>query len=151
VSDAAGRLPRRDEVAAAPSGARSEQSGTVVAEIREPGLLLLVGVTRSDTAEGARAMAAKLYQLRILRDEESCATTGAPIIVVSQFTLYGRTDKGRRPSWSDAAPGAVAEPLINEFVAELRRLGARVETGVFGAHMAVASVNDGPFTVLLEG
>ncbi|MBN9610962.1 MAG: D-tyrosyl-tRNA(Tyr) deacylase [Actinobacteria bacterium 69-20] len=126
-------------------------SGTIKAEIHEPGLLLLVGVTRSDTAEGARAMAAKLYQLRILRDEESCATTGAPIIVVSQFTLYGRTDKGRRPSWSDAAPGAVAEPLINEFVAELRRLGARVETGVFGAHMAVASVNDGPFTVLLEG
>ena len=126
-------------------------SGTIKAEIHEPGLLLLVGVTRSDTAEGARAMAAKLYQLRILRDEESCATTGAPIIVVSQFTLYGRTDKGRRPSWSDAAPGAVAEPLINEFVAELRRLGARAETGVFGAHMAVASVNDGPFTVLLEG
>ena len=124
---------------------------TVVADIREPGLLLLVGVTRSDTVKGARAMAAKLYQLRILRDEQSCATTGAPIIVVSQFTLYGRTDKGRRPSWSDAAPGAVAEPLIDEFVAELRSLGARVETGVFGAHMTVASVNDGPFTVLLEG
>jgi D-tyrosyl-tRNA(Tyr) deacylase len=95
-------------------------------------------------------MAAKLHELRILRDEQSCASSGAPLLVVSQFTLYGRTTKGRRPSWSDAAPGELAEPLVDELVAELRRRGATVQTGVFGAAMAVTSTNDGPFTVLLE-
>lgn len=124
--------------------------GTTVAAIDEPGLLVLVGVTHSDTPAVARAMAAKLHELRILRDEQSCATTGAPLLVVSQFTLYGRVAKGRRPSWSDAAAGPAAEPLIEELVAALRTRGARVRTGVFGADMAVSSVNDGPFTLLLE-
>ena len=118
--------------------------------IDEPGLLVLVGVTHTDTPATARAMAVKLHELRILRGERSCASAGAPMLVVSQFTLYGRTGKGRRPSWSDAAPGEVAEPLIGELVTELRRRGARVQTGVFGAAMAVTSVNDGPFTVLVE-
>jgi D-tyrosyl-tRNA(Tyr) deacylase len=118
--------------------------------IDEPGLLVLVGVTHADTTDTARALAAKVHQLRILRDERSCAETGAPLLVVSQFTLYGRTTKGRRPSWSDAAPGELAEPLIVELVAELRRRGAAVQTGVFGAIMAVTSVNDGPFTVIVE-
>jgi D-tyrosyl-tRNA(Tyr) deacylase len=135
-------------------GIHSEQSGTVegtvVGAIDEPGLLVLLGVTHTDTADTARAMAAKLHELRILRDEQSCASAGAPLLVVSQFTLYGRTGKGRRPSWTDAAPGSVAEPLIDEVVAELRRRGARVQTGRFGAPMAVTSINDGPFTVIVE-
>lgn len=128
----------------------SDAGAQVVGRIDEPGLLALVGVTHTDTPATAVALAAKMHELRILRDEQSAATTGAPILVVSQFTLYGRTTKGRRPSWTDAAPGAVAEPLVEAVVAELRRRGARVETGRFGAMMAVASVNDGPFTVLVE-
>lgn len=124
--------------------------GRTVGSIDGAGLLLLVGITHGDTADTVHAMARKVYELRILRGEESCATTGAPLLVVSQFTLYGRADKGRRPSWSAAAPGEVADRLIAEFTTELRRLGAHVETGVFGANMAVTSVNDGPFTVLLE-
>jgi len=154
VSDAGAGEGRRHEVAGPDRGARSEQSDTVdgatVGAIDEPGLLVLVGVTHTDTARTARAMAVKLHQLRILRDERSCAEDGAPLLVVSQFTLYGRTTKGRRPSWSDAAPGAVAEPLIDQLMAELRHRGARVQTGVFGAAMAVTSTNDGPFTVLVE-
>lgn len=122
----------------------------LLGSIDEPGLLLLVGITHTDTAETVRTMARKVYELRILRGEESCATTGAPLLVVSQFTLYGRTDKGRRPGWSVAAPGEIAAGLVDAFAADLRRLGARVETGAFGADMAVTSVNDGPFTVLLE-
>lgn len=125
-------------------------SGRVVAQMAEQGLLVLVGVTHTDTVDVARAMAAKLHELRVLRDEESCATTGAPLLVVSQFTLYARTDRGRRPSWSLAAPGPVAEPLIDELVTELRRRGAPVHTGEFGAMMDVVSVNDGPFTVIVE-
>ena len=124
--------------------------GEVVGRIDQPGLLALVGVTHTDTAETARALAAKLHELRILTGDESCATTGAPLLVVSQFTLYARTDKGRRPSWNLAAPGDQAEPLVLELVDELRRRGAAVETGVFGAMMQVASVNDGPFTVIVE-
>lgn len=122
----------------------------VVGRIDEPGLLALVGVTHTDTTATAVALAGKLHELRILRDEQSSASADAPILVVSQFTLYGRTSKGRRPSWTDAAPGAVAEPLVDAVVAELRRRGATVQTGRFGAMMAVASVNDGPFTVLVE-
>lgn len=125
-------------------------AAVVVGAIDEPGLLVLVGVTHTDTPATAVALAAKVHELRILRDEQSSASTGAPILVVSQFTLYGRTGKGRRPSWTDAAPGAVAEPLVDAVVAELRRRGATVQTGRFGAMMAVASVNDGPFTVLVE-
>jgi D-tyrosyl-tRNA(Tyr) deacylase len=114
------------------------------------GLLALVGVSTTDDVAVAQRMAVKLYELRILRDEQSCASSGAPLLVVSQFTLYGRTAKGRRPSWSDAAPGSVAEPLITALVAQLTLLGACVATGSFGADMAVTSVNDGPFTVLVD-
>ncbi|HET9138039.1 D-aminoacyl-tRNA deacylase [Actinophytocola sp.] len=124
--------------------------GHVVGAIDEPGLLVLLGVSGSDDATAAATMARKLHELRVLRDEESCATTGAPLLVVSQFTLYGDTRKGRRPSWTAAARPEVAEPLLAAVVAELRQRGARVETGRFGATMAVRSVNDGPFTVLVE-
>ncbi len=124
--------------------------GEVVGRIDQPGLLVLVGVTHTDSPDTARRLAVKVHEMRILRDDESCATTGAPLLVVSQFTLYARTDKGRRPSWSLAAPGGHAEPLVAEVIAELRRLGAAVQTGRFGAMMAVASVNDGPFTVIVE-
>ena len=124
--------------------------GAVVGRIDQPGLLVLVGVTHTDSVETARALAAKLHELRILTGDESCATANAPLLVVSQFTLYARTDKGRRPSWNLAAPGDQAEPLVRELVDELRRRGAVVETGVFGAMMQVASVNDGPFTVIVE-
>lgn len=114
------------------------------------GLLVLLGVTHDDGAEQVEALARKVHELRVLRDEESCASSGAPLLVVSQFTLYADTRKGRRPSWSAAAPGPVAEPLVDAFVAALRARGATVETGAFGADMAVALVNDGPVTVLLE-
>ncbi len=137
-------------VVARASRAAVRVDGSVVAEITEPGLLVLLGIGVDDTTEHAVTMARKLHELRILRSERSCADTGAPLLVVSQFTLYGQTRKGRRPSWSEAAPPEVAEPLVDAVVAELRRRGARVATGVFGATMAVESVNDGPFTVLVE-
>jgi D-tyrosyl-tRNA(Tyr) deacylase len=121
-----------------------------VAALREPGLLVLLGVRAGDTVAQADTMARKLHELRILRDERSCATTGAPLLVVSQFTLYGDTRKGRRPSWTAAARPEDAEPLVTELVERLRARGATVGTGRFGAAMAVESVNDGPFTVLLE-
>ncbi|HEY7101781.1 MAG TPA: D-aminoacyl-tRNA deacylase [Mycobacteriales bacterium] len=121
----------------------------VVGEIG-PGLLVLLGVTHADTPATATTMARKVHELRILRDERSAAEVGAPLLVISQFTLYGDTRKGRRPSWVAAAPGPVASPLVDAVVAELRSRGAPVHTGVFGAAMQVASVNDGPFTVLLE-
>jgi len=124
----------------------------LVGEIRPSGqgLLALVGVTHSDTDAIARRMAEKLWQLRILDGELSAADTGAPILVISQFTLYANTVKGRRPSWNAAAPGSVAEPLVDIFADALREVGAHVETGVFGADMQVTLVNDGPVTVLLE-
>jgi D-tyrosyl-tRNA(Tyr) deacylase len=127
----------------------SEEGADVVGEIG-PGLLVLLGVTHADTPATAATMARKVHELRILRDERSAAETGAPLLVISQFTLYGDTRKGRRPSWVAAAPGPVASPLVDAVVAELRSRGAPVQTGVFGASMQVASVNDGPFTVLLE-
>ena len=127
-----------------------EVEGEIVGAISEPGLLVLLGVHHDDTAEHARKMAQKLYTLRILNDEESCETTGAPLLVVSQFTLYGDTRKGRRPSWTAAARPEHAEPLVNAVVQELRQKGAHVETGRFRAEMKVRSVNDGPFTVLIE-
>jgi D-aminoacyl-tRNA deacylase len=123
--------------------------GAVVAGIGA-GLLVLLGVHRDDDRAAADTMARKLHELRLLRDERSCAETGAPLLVVSQFTLYGDTRRGRRPSWSAAAPPGVAEPLVEAVVAALRARGADVATGVFGAAMAVESVNDGPFTVLVE-
>jgi len=122
----------------------------VVGAIDEPGLLVLLGIAVDDEIAQAATMARKLHELRILRDEMSCATTGAPLLVVSQFTLYGDTRKGRRPSWTAAARPEVAEPIVTAVVDELRARGARVETGRFGAMMSVASVNDGPFTVLVE-
>lgn len=115
------------------------------------GLLALVGVTGTDTTAIAKTLADKLFRLRILDGERSAADLGAPILVVSQFTLYADTAKGRRPSWSAAAPGPVAEPLVTEFTDALRELGAVVATGRFGAHMQVSLVNDGPVTLLLEG
>ncbi|GFM18618.1 D-tyrosyl-tRNA(Tyr) deacylase [Mycobacterium sp. PO1] len=114
------------------------------------GLLALVGVTHTDDADKARRLAEKLWQLRILADEKSASDTAAPILVVSQFTLYANTAKGRRPTWNAAAPGAVAEPLVQTFADALSALGAQVQTGVFGADMQVELVNDGPVTVLLE-
>jgi D-tyrosyl-tRNA(Tyr) deacylase len=126
--------------------------GRVVGEIRPvgQGLLAFVGVTHDDDVGKARRLAEKLWQLRILDDQQSASDINAPIIVVSQFTLYADTAKGRRPSWNAAAPGGVAEPLVAEFVQALRTAGADVETGIFGADMRVELVNDGPVTVLLE-
>ncbi len=126
--------------------------GTVVGEIG-PGLLSLVGVARTDDVDRARLLARKIHELRIFPGadgERSAADLGLPVLVISQFTLYGDTRKGRRPSWTQAAPGEVAEPLVDEVVAELRRRGCSVATGVFGAQMLVSSVNDGPMTLLLE-
>lgn len=123
--------------------------GEVVGSIAA-GLLVLVGVTHTDDAATAATLARKVHELRILDGERSAATTGAPLLVVSQFTLYGDARKGRRPTWTAAAPGPVAEPLVEAVVQALRDRGAHVETGVFGASMQVALVNDGPFTVLLE-
>lgn len=124
--------------------------GQVTGAIDEPGLLVLVGVTHDDTADVAGKLARKLWGLRILDGEKSCEDLGAPLLVVSQFTLYGDTSKGRRPTWQAAAPGPVAEPLVDAVIGELRNLGAHVETGQFGADMKVALVNDGPVTLILE-
>lgn len=131
------------------SSARVRVDGEVVGEIGE-GLLVLLGVTHDDDAATAREMARKLHELRVLPEERSCAETGAGLLVISQFTLYGDTRKGRRPSWTAAAPGLVAAPLVDEVVAALRERGATVATGVFGAAMSVELVNDGPFTVLVD-
>jgi len=125
-------------------------AGEVVGAIDEPGLLVLVGVTYEDTPEQAARLAAKLWGLRILEGEKSCSDVGAPLLVISQFTLYADLSKGRRPSWSAAAPGPVAEPLVDAVVQALRDLGARVETGVFGAQMQVSLVNDGPVTLIMD-
>ncbi len=114
------------------------------------GLVALVGVTHGDTEAVAKALADKVWRLRILDGERSAADLNAPILVVSQFTLYADTAKGRRPSWNAAAPGAVAEPLVDTFAQTLRELGATVATGRFGAHMRIELVNDGPVTLLLE-
>jgi len=134
------------------TAARVIVEGQLVAEI-EPatqGLLALVGVTHQDNADVAQRLAEKLWYLRILDDERSAADIGAPILVISQFTLYANTVKGRRPSWNAAAPRPIAEPLVRAVVEALRALGAHVQTGVFGADMAVSLVNDGPVTIMLE-
>ncbi|OKH67682.1 D-tyrosyl-tRNA(Tyr) deacylase [Mycobacterium sp. SWH-M1] len=134
------------------TSARVTVAGEVVGEITpaSQGLLALVGITHDDDAATAIKLAEKLWQMRILDDEKSAADIGAPILVVSQFTLYGNTMKGRRPTWNAAAPGAVAEPLVDAFCDALRALGAEVQTGAFGADMSVELVNDGPVTVMLE-
>ncbi|WP_283138776.1 D-aminoacyl-tRNA deacylase [Rhizohabitans arisaemae] len=132
------------------SSASVSVGGTVVGSVDGPGLLVLVGVTHTDGLGEARRLAAKLWGLRVLAGEKSCADLGAPLLVISQFTLYGDTRKGRRPTWQAAAPGEQAEPLVDAVVKELTALGARVETGVFGADMAVSLVNDGPITLVVD-
>lgn len=152
------RVTRASVVVAGDAAGRSSTTGTgeTVGALDGPGLLVLLGVHRDDPVRVDTAddpvpvMARKLHELRILGGEQSCAETGAGLLVVSQFTLYGETRKGRRPSWSAAAPGTDAERLVTGVVEALRRRGATVATGVFGAEMAVESVNDGPFTVLVE-
>jgi D-aminoacyl-tRNA deacylase len=132
------------------SAASVEVAGSTVGSLARAGLVVLVGVTHADTAAAAAALARKIYHLRILRGERSCAETGAPLLVISQFTLYADTAKGRRPSWQAAAPRPVAEPLVSAFADALGSLGAEVQTGVFGADMKVMLVNDGPVTLILE-
>jgi len=124
--------------------------GRTAGAISEPGLLVLVGITHDDTAQKAAKLAAKLWGLRILEGEKSCSDVSAPLLVISQFTLYADTRKGRRPTWQAAAPGPFAEPLVEAVVSALRELGADVQTGVFGADMKVSLVNDGPVTIILE-
>jgi D-aminoacyl-tRNA deacylase len=124
--------------------------GQPAGAISGPGLLVLVGVTHDDSRDKAAKLAAKLWGLRILEGEKSCSDVSAPLLVISQFTLYADTRKGRRPTWQAAAPGPVAEPLVDAVVSSLRELGARVETGVFGADMKVSLVNDGPVTIILD-
>ena len=129
--------------------ARVDVDGETVGEIGT-GLMVLLGITHDDTAEKAKTMAAKIWRLRILRDEQSAEEIGAGILVVSQFTLYGDARKGRRPTWAAAAPGPVAEPIYEQFCTALRDLGATVAQGVFGAQMEILLTNDGPTTLILE-
>ena len=126
--------------------------GEVIGECPGPGALVLVGVTHEDTLEQAKTLARKIAELRIFEDETSIQDRAeeVSVLVVSQFTLYGDVRKGRRPSWSKAAPGPVAEPLVDAVVAELRNRGIHVETGRFGAMMSVELVNDGPYTLVIE-
>ena len=124
--------------------------GAVVGALDRPGLVVLLGITHDDTAAVAAELARKVWGLRILRGEHSASDVGAPLLVISQFTLYGDARKGRRPTWAAAAPGEVAEPVYDAFCASLEAAGAEVARGVFGADMAVSLVNDGPVTVLLE-
>lgn len=134
------------------SSASVTVEGEVVGAIDCPegGVLALVGAGREDDPDAWRVVARKIAELRILEGERSVEEAGAPVLLVSQFTLMGRTAKGRRPSWSDAAPGEVAEPVIEKIAGELRERGIHVEEGRFGAMMRVESVNEGPFTVLVE-
>lgn len=124
--------------------------GEVVGAIDKPGVMALVGVTHDDGPAQVETIARKIAELRILHDEKSVADVAAPVLVVSQFTLYGDARKGRRPTWVQAAPGPVAEPLVDAVVAALRERGLTVETGRFGADMQVELVNDGPVTILVE-
>ena len=124
--------------------------GEVVGAITRPGLVALVGVTHDDGPEQVDTMARKIADLRILEGERSLLDVGAPVLVVSQFTLYADTRKGRRPSWNAAAPAPVAEPVVEQVVSALRARGLEVATGRFGAHMDVALVNDGPVTIVLD-
>ena len=126
--------------------------GEVIGECPGPGALVLVGVTHEDTLEQAKTLARKIAELRIFEDETSIKDRAeeASVLVISQFTLYGDVRKGRRPSWSKAAPGPVAEPLVDAVVEELRNRGIHVETGRFGAMMSVELVNDGPYTLVIE-
>ncbi len=125
-------------------------AGAVVGRIDEPGLVVLVGVTHDDGPDQVAWLVRKIRDLRILRDERSVAEIGAPVLLISQFTLYGDARKGRRPTWSAAAPGPVSEPVYDAVCAGLEALGTRVERGIFGADMSVDLVNDGPVTLVLE-
>lgn len=127
-----------------------EVDGEVVGHVDEPGLLVYLGVTHDDGPAQVAWTARKVWDLRLLREERSAGEVGAPVLVVSQFTLYGDARKGRRPTWQAAAPGPVSEPLYDAVCAELERLGARVARGLFGADMRVSSVNDGPVTLVLD-
>lgn len=145
-------------------GACVTVAGQQVGGFEGPGLLVLVGVSNQDGGDDARRLAAKIWGLRIFDSadlsqvcvppgspkEVSASDVGLPILVISQFTLYGKTKKGRRPTWEDAAAGPVAEPLVQAVIDRLQGLGARTSSGIFGADMKVTSTNDGPFTVLLE-
>ncbi|MGZ4685507.1 D-aminoacyl-tRNA deacylase [Oryzihumus sp.] len=124
--------------------------GETVGAIERPGLLALVAATHDDGPADVQKLARKIAELRVLRDELSVLDAGAPVLVVSQFTLYADTRKGRRPSWSAAAPGDVAEPLVDDLIAALRDKGIEVATGRFGAMMEVSLVNDGPFTLVVD-
>jgi D-tyrosyl-tRNA(Tyr) deacylase len=124
--------------------------GEVVGELGRPGLVVLLGITHEDGAAQVAQIARKVAQLRILRGERSAVDEQAPVLLISQFTLYADTAKGRRPTWNAAAPGAVAQPLVDAVAEALRGHGLHVETGRFGADMAVELVNDGPITILLE-
>ena len=124
--------------------------GVLVGAIDRPGLVVLVGVTHDDGPEQVEWLARKVADLRLLRDERSVLDAGAAVLVVSQFTLYGDARKGRRPTWNAAAPGPVAEPVVEAVVAALRQKGVGVETGTFGADMAVSLVNDGPVTIIMD-
>ncbi|WP_345469209.1 D-aminoacyl-tRNA deacylase [Glutamicibacter ectropisis] len=132
------------------STAHVEVEQQIVGELSSPGLVVLLGITHDDDQATARKVAEKIWRLRILSDETSAEAASAPLLVISQFTLYGSVRKGRRPSWSDAAPGAVSEPLYEYFVSYLRELGAHVETGRFGAMMGVHLVNSGPMTLIVD-
>lgn len=144
------------------NGAQVTVGTEIVGEFKGPGLVVLVGVTHADDAKAATRMAEKIYGLRVFEPrhastppgsparELSASDLGLPLLVISQFTLYADTRKGRRPTWDAAAPRPVAEPLVAAVVNELGRLGATVHTGRFGADMQVSLINDGPFTVLLE-
>ena len=124
--------------------------GKIVGQIEGPGLVVLLGVTHDDGPEQVAWMARKIWSLRILRDEQSASDVDAPVLVVSQFTLYGDARKGRRPTWNAAAPGEMSEPVYEAFCKELESLGATVARGSFGADMQVALVNDGPITMVLD-
>ncbi len=132
------------------SSAQVEVGGEVVGAIDRPGLVILAGITHDDQPATIDRLAEKVWTLRILDGERSCQQENAPILVVSQFTLYADTRKGRRPSWSAAAPRELSEPLIEAFVSSLRLRGAEVSTGVFGAHMNLILTNDGPVTLILD-
>jgi D-tyrosyl-tRNA(Tyr) deacylase len=137
-------------VVQAVSGASVRVDGAVVGALTTPGLLVYLGVTHTDDAASAAWIARKIWTVRILADEQSASDVSAPVLVVSQFTLYGDARKGRRPTWEAAAPRPVSEPLYDAVCTALADLGAHVERGIFGAHMEVSSVNQGPVTLLLE-
>jgi D-tyrosyl-tRNA(Tyr) deacylase len=142
--------PRVRAVVQRVSSARVRVAGAVVGAIERPGLVVLLGVTHGDGDDQVQRIARKIAELRILRDERSAVDDAAPILLISQFTLYAETRKGRRPTWNAAAPGPVAEPLVEAVAVALRDRGLHVETGRFGAEMAVELVNDGPVTLILE-